>query len=126
MRSKGDRHRDAESDLAFRLGAAALGLLGGGALGFLVALVLSASKSADVLFPLLVFGGAALGAAVGYVRGSAGFDLAEGAVNLSFGFVVGIAMRLINPLPESPQWARLLYWCGVALGVYFLVVALYG
>jgi hypothetical protein len=125
MRSNGDRDRDAEGDLSFRLGAAALGLLGGGALGFVVALVLAASRSADVLFPLLVFGGAALGAAVGYVRGSAGFDLAEGAVNLGFGFVVGFAMRLINPLPESPLWARLLYWCGVALGVYFLV-ALYG
>jgi hypothetical protein len=112
-----NREQPSESTLQFRIGAAALGLFGGGALGLFVALSATVAGAAEFYFPLFVFGGAALGAGVGYLRSAAGFGTAEAASTLGLGFIAGFAERLINPLPESPLWLRLVYWVGVSLGV---------
>jgi hypothetical protein len=123
MQSGEKREQPSESTLQFRLGAAALGLFGGGAFGLVVALLVSVSGAAESYFPLFVFGGAALGAVVGYFHNAAGFAAAEAAATLGMGFIVGFAERAIDPLPESPRWLKVVYWLGLSLGLLALILA---
>jgi hypothetical protein len=121
MRSNEERERAEEDTASFRLGSAALGLFGGGVLGFVVAALVAVSSGGESYFAPLVFGTAALGAVAGYLHGSLGFGLAEGATHFVLGLLVGAAERVVNPLPEAPRWLKAVYWLGLTVGVVFIV-----
>lgn len=121
MRSIRERERPEDDAWSFRIGGAAIGLLGGGVLGFVLSAVVAVVFRGASYFAPFVFGGAAAGAIAGYLRGSLGFFLAEGAVHFITGFFVGLAERVVNPLPEAPPWLKALYWLGLLLGLAFVL-----
>jgi vacuolar-type H+-ATPase subunit I/STV1 len=113
-------HRE-EDSAAFRRGSASLGLIVGMLAGLAVAVFIAAKLRLEVPVPLLVFGFAVIGAVGGYFYSSAALATVEGVVHLLLGFVVGVAERIINPLPESPWWLKSLYWVGLVCGLFFVL-----
>ena len=109
------------TETVFRLGSAAIGLLVGLVLGFLLAVgtfVVTRTSS----FPPFVFGGAALGVAIGVALPAAARALAEGAVHFLIGVANAFARGEIEPNNDAPDWLKVLFWLGVAAGVVAIVV----
>jgi hypothetical protein len=121
MRSVEERKRSEEDAASFRLGSATLGLFGGCVVGLVLAAVFAVGFGGQSYFAPIVFGAAVLGTVAGYLRGSVGFGIAEGAAHFLLGFLVGAAERVVSPLPDAPHWLKAVYWLGLTTGLAFIV-----
>ena len=105
-------------DTAFLAGTAALGMLTGLVLGLLAAVCGLVVFNANPSFPRLVFGGGAIGAAIGLVYPGIAWHLIEGTVHFLFGILgVAVAEESIAPSHDAPLWLKVLLWLGVAVGL---------
>jgi uncharacterized membrane protein len=100
-----------------RIGASVLGMFAGAALGLTVALFILFGLEANTSLPFWVFGGAGLGATVGFVAARAGFTLAEGLVHFFVGLASAQAEQTIQPNPDAPKWLKRCLWLGLVVGV---------
>ena len=110
-----------------RLGAAALGLLGGLLIGFMAGLLSLAWAQPRISFATFVFGGGAIGALIGLVSTAGGFAVVQAALygvgGLLAGFLAGEDAPLWRnaghrPADDSGRPWRLLFWICAALGVW--------
>ena len=114
-----ERRRSDNDDSGMLMGGIALGILGGGAIGFVIACIAAATGHPD-LFAVLVFGCGVLGGVVGAFHSLAGIAIAEAAVHLVAGFLAGIAEHWSPKLSEIPSWLRLILLVGLLLGLSLL------
>lgn len=122
-----ERIRREQAELrALRSGAAALGVFAGLAVGFFVAAMLVKFRVSDEFSPLLIFGSAALGGLMGFLRTDAGFSLFEAAMHYFIGYFSAQADEIATPSPQAPRWLHWALAAGVVCGVITVLVFGYG
>src|SRR4051812_31755804 len=89
---------------AYRVGAAALGMLAGMVLGMALVAVGFATGGFTPSIPRLVFGGAASGAITGFFFPAVAMSLAEGTAHFIVGAVSAASDDPILPEPNTPRW----------------------
>ena len=110
------------TEIAFRLGSAALGMLTGLLFGFVLAIVSFAALRVDTSFPRCVFGSAGIGLLLGLAHPAAVRRVTEGAVHFLFGVAGAAGGHVIEPNHEAPLWLKALLWLGFAAGIAFYFV----
>ena len=103
-------------EAALRIGAAALGMFAGFALGVcLVVVGLAVGWSASV--PRLVFGGGACGAVTGLFFPAVAMSIAEGTIHFFVGAASTAVDDSISQESDTPPWLRSAFFFGVAYGL---------
>ena len=100
-----------------RVGAAALGLFAGGAVGALLGWV-SLVTGAETSLALFVFGGAGAGALSGLVYPESTMFVVEAVVHFFVGFFATTAEHVVTPERDAPPLLRLALLFGVCFAVF--------
>ena len=103
-------------DTAHRLGAAALGMFAGVALGIALVVLGFATGSFGPSIPRFVFGGGACGAVTGLFFPAVAMSIAEGTVHFFVGAASTAVEGPLSPEPGTPRWLVAAFFFGVAYG----------
>jgi len=118
------RTSDAD-DTAFRMGAGALGLFTGAALGLFVSGLGYLVAEAELSFVHSLVGGALAGLASGLVLPVETMAVVEGVLHFFIGFFVTSAGERVESPIESPQYLKLACFFGIALAFALFVLSFF-
>jgi len=104
-------------DTAHRIGAAALGMFAGVALGVALVVLGFATGRFAPSIPRLVFGGGACGALTGLFFPAVAMSVAEGTVHFFVGAASTAVEDSMSPEPGTPPWLVAAFFFGVAYGL---------
>jgi hypothetical protein len=113
------------NDTAFRLGAGALGLFTGAALGLFVSVLGYLVAGTEPSFVHAFVGGALAGLASGLFLPIETMAVVEGVFHFFIGFFVAAAGERADAPIESPQYLKLAGFFGVALAVALFILSFF-
>jgi hypothetical protein len=118
------RSTDAD-DIAFRMGAGALGLFIGAALGFFVAWLGYVVVGAELSVVKSFVGGAIAGLVSGLVLPVEAMSMVEAVLHFFVGFAAASAGETAEPPVEVPSYLKLASLFGVALALALFILSLF-
>jgi hypothetical protein len=118
------RSTDAD-DLAFRMGAGALGLFTGAALGLFVAWLGYIVVGAELSFVKGLVGGAAAGLLSGLVLPVEAMSMVEAVLHFFIGFFAAAADERVESSIETPSYLKLAGVFGSALVLALFILSLF-
>ena len=119
------RSSDADDDLAFRMGAGALGFFTGAALGLFVSWLAYAVAGAELSFVSTMVGGAIAGLLSGLVLPAEAMALVEAVFHFFIGFFVTAAVEPVASPLEAPNYLKLACFFGSALVIALFVASFF-
>ena len=108
--------REQTKDAFYRTGASALAAVFGLGVGLALALVLGATGMAENCMAMVVFGGAAAGAATGFLFPDAAMRGVEALVHFVMG-MLSTEVHEVTPSPDAPNWLTAVFFFGVAYAI---------
>ena len=103
-------------DANFRMGAAALGMISGMAVGLAVAFLWWAAGPSEPSIATLVFGGAAAGAMTGVVFPDTAMQGVEAVMHFFIG-MLSAEVEGVAPPPDAPSWLVAAFFFGVVYAI---------
>ena len=116
-------HSDDTYDISFRLGAGALGLFAGTAIGLLVAWLGYIVVGTDLSFAKPAFGGAFAGLVSGLVLPGETLSMVELVLHFFVGFFAASAGAPVESLPDTPGYLKLACLFGGLLAVALVILS---
>jgi len=108
--------RERTKDAFYRTGASALAAIFGLGVGLTLAFVLGATGMAENSMAMVVFGGAAAGAATGFLFPDAAMRGVEALVHFVMG-MLSTEVHEVTPSPDAPNWLTAVFFFGVAYAI---------
>jgi len=118
-------NRPPPTDIGFRIGSAAVGMLAGLIISLIVIIPSFFLLSSEASFSRFVLGSCILGALLGLAYPNVAWNLFEGTLHFLFGAFLVATEGDAEPSASSPTWLKMALWLGIGAALLFMGASIF-